>query len=136
MANRRPRGEGWISFEHRGPCRDSERHRHCPGRWRGEVTLGFTSEGSRNRRRVTGRTKTAVQDKLKALHVDLDMGITPMAGYAADTVRQAAEDGLREGLGGRAAKTIKKNENVLGPIVKAIGAKRLRELRAADVLCR
>jgi len=133
MANRRPRGEGGISFEHRGACRDSERHRHCPGRWRGEVTLGFTSEGSRNRRRVTGRTKTEVQDKLKAMHADLDMGIIPKAGHAAYTVRQAAEDWLNEGLDGRAAKTIKKNENVLGPILKAIGAKRLRELTAADV---
>src|SRR6266487_5944230 len=114
-AVRRPRGDGGISFDHRGPCRDSERHRHCPGRWRGEVTLGFTPEGKRNRRRVTGRTKTEVQEKLKALHADLDMGITPKAGYSAYTVRQAAEDWLKHGLDGRAAKTIKKNENVLCP---------------------
>ena len=133
MANRRPRGDGGISFDHRGPCRDSERHRHCPGRWRGEVTLGFTPEGKRNRRRVTGRTKTEVQEKLKALHADLDMGITPKAGYSAYTVRQAAEDWLKHGLDGRAAKTIKKNENVLGPILAVIGGKRLRELTAADV---
>jgi hypothetical protein len=25
---------------HRGPCRDPERHRHCPGLWRGEITSG------------------------------------------------------------------------------------------------
>jgi hypothetical protein len=74
------------------------------------VTLGFTSEGQRNKRRVTGRTKTEVQEKLKALHSDLDMGITPKAGYSAYTVRQAAEDWLKQGLDGRAAKTIKKNE--------------------------
>ncbi len=133
MANRRLRGEGGISFDHRGPCSDSERHRHCPGRWRAEVTLGFTPEGKRDRRRVTGRTKSEVQDKLKALHADLDMGITPKAGYSAYTLRQAAEDWLREGLHGRAAKTIKKNENVLAPILRAIGSKKLRELTAADV---
>ena len=52
-----------------------------------------------------------VKDKLKALHADVDMGITPKAGYSAYTVRQAAEDWLREGLEGRSAKTIKKNEN-------------------------
>lgn len=133
MTNRRPRGEGGISFDHRGPCRDSVRHRHCPGRWRGEVTLGFTPEGRRNRRRVTGRTKAEVQKKLKALTADLDMGIIPKAGYAAYTVRQAAENWLKQGLDGRAPKTIKKNENVLAPILTAIGGKRLRELTAADV---
>ena len=133
MANRRLHGEGGISFDHRGPCSDSQRHRNCPGRWRGEVTLGFTPEGKRDRRRVTGRTKTEVQDKLKALYADLDMGITRKAGDSAYTLRQAAEDWLRDGLDGRAAKTIKKNENVLAPILEAIGSKKLRELNAADV---
>ncbi len=133
MANRRLHGEGGISFDHRGPCSDSQRHRHCPGRWRGEVTLGFTPEGKRDRRRVTGRTKTEVQDKLKALYADLDMGITRKAGDSAYTLRQAAEDWLRDGLDGRSAKTIKKNENVLAPILEAIGSKKLRELTAADV---
>jgi hypothetical protein len=92
MATRRRRGEDGISFEHRGPCTDSDRHRHCPGRWVGEVALGFTPAGKRNRRRVTGTTKTAVLDKLKELHKALDKGITPKAGYTAYTVRQAAED--------------------------------------------
>jgi integrase len=133
MANRRPRGDGGISFDHRGPCSDSERHRHCPGSWRGEVTLGFTAEGKRDRRRVKGRTKTEVQEKLKALQADLDKGITPKAGSATYTVQQAAEDWLREGLTGRAAKTVKKNENVLSPILKTIGARKLRELTAAEV---
>ena len=133
MANRRLHGEGGISFDHRGPCRDSQRHRNCPGRWRGEVTLGFTPEGKRDRRRVTGRTKTEVQDKLKALYADLDMGITRKAGDSAYTLRQAAEDWLRDGLDGRSAKTVKKNENVLAPILDAIGSKKLRELTAADV---
>ena len=92
MANRRLHGEGGISFDHRGPCRDSQRHRNCPGRWRGEVTLTFASGGKRDRRRVTGRTKSEVQDKLRALQADLDVGITPKTGYSAYTVRQAAED--------------------------------------------
>jgi len=106
------------------------RHRHCPGRWRGEVTLGFTPKGKRSRRRVAGRTKAEVQEKLKALNADLDVGIIPKAGY---TVRQAAEDWLKQGLDGRAPKTIKKNENVLGPILTIIGGKKLRELTAAEV---
>ena len=66
MATRRRRGEDGISFEHRGPCRDPERHRHCPGLWRGEFTLGYTGDGTRTRRKASGKTKAAVVDKLRA----------------------------------------------------------------------
>ena len=135
MARRRGWGEDSIHFEHRGgPCRDPERHNGCPGVWRGAVSLGYSSDGQhRIRRKVSGKTKTAVKDRLKALHANLDTGITPKAGYSAYTVRQAAEDWLKEGLDGRAAKTIKKNENVLEPILTVIGARKLRQLSAADV---
>src|SRR5215813_1407965 len=135
MARRRGSGEDSIHFEHRGgPCRDPERHNGCPGVWRGAVSLGYSPDGQRRiRRKVSGKTKTVVKDKLKALHSDLDTGITPKAGYSAYTVRQAAEDWLKEGLDGRSAKTIKKNENVLAPILKAVGGRKLRQLSAADV---
>jgi integrase len=133
MATRRRRGEDGISFEHRGPCRDPERHRHCPGLWRGEFTLRYAEDGRRERRKASGKTKAAVIDKLRELHRELNQGIVPKTGYANYTVRQAAEDWLRNGLDGRAAKTIKKNENVLEPILKVIGARKLRELTAADV---
>jgi integrase len=72
-------------------------------------------------------------DRLRELHRDLEQGIVPKAGYANYTVRQAAEDWLRKGLDGRSAKTIKTNENVVEPILKVIGARKLRELTAADV---
>lgn len=135
MAKRRGWGEDSIHFEHRGgPCRDPERHNGCPGMWRGAVSLGYSADGQhRIRRKVSGKTKTAVKDKLRTLHADLDTGITPKSGYSTYTVRQAAEDWLKEGLGGRSAKTIKKNENVLEPILTVIGARKLREVSAADV---
>ena len=114
MAVLRRRGEDGISFEHRRPCRDPERHRHCPGLWRGEFTLSYTN-GKRTRRKASGKTKAAVFDKLRQLHHELDKGIVPKTGYANYTVRQAAEDWLANGLGGRSAKTIKKNQNVLEP---------------------
>jgi hypothetical protein len=133
MATRRRRGEDGISFEHRGPCRDPQRHRHCPGLWRGEITIGYTGDGKRARRKVSGTIKAAVVDKLRDLHHQLDKGITPKAGYTNYTVRQAAGDWLAHGLDGRSPKTVKKNQNVLEPILNVIGARKLRELTAADV---
>jgi integrase len=133
MAARRRRGEDGISFEHRGSCCDPERHRHCPGLWRGEITLGYTGDGKRARRKVSGATKAAVVDKLRELHTDLHQGIVPKAGYANYTVRQAAEDWLANGLDGRSPKTVKKNQNMVEPILKVVGDRKLRELSAADV---
>ena len=135
MAKRRGRGEDSISFEHRGgPCRDPDRHNGCPGIWRGVISLGYSPDGARRiRRKVAGKTKTAVKDKLKALHADIDKGITPKAGYSAYTVRQAAQDWLQDGLAGRSAKTVKKNQNVLEPILNVIGNRKLRQLSAGDV---
>jgi integrase len=130
MSSRRGWGEDGIFFEHGAPCRDSDRHRHCQGRWRGVISLGFGPDGKRIRRKVSGKTKAAVQDRLKALHADLETGVRASPNY---TVRRAAEDWLKEGLNGRSAKTIKKNENVLAPILATIGARRLRELTADDV---
>jgi integrase len=116
MTTRRRRGEDGISFEHRGPCRDPARHRNCPGLWRGELTLEYTGD-----------------DKLRDLRTQLDKGVTPKAGYVHYTVRQAAEDWLAHGLEGRSPKTIKKNQNVLQPILAVIGARKLRDLTADDV---
>ena len=133
MAARRRRGEDGISFEHRGPCRDPTRHRHCPGLWRGEFTLGYTGDGQRTRRKASGKTKVAVVDKLRQLHHELDQGIVPKTGYANYTVRQTAGDWLANGLEGRSAKTVTKNQNVLDPILTVIGTRKLRQLTAADV---
>lgn len=71
-----------------------------------------------------------VQDRLKALHGDLESSIRARPNY---TVRRAAEDWLTEGLDGRSAKTIEKNEHVLAPILATIGARKLRDLTAGDV---
>jgi integrase len=81
---------------------------------------------------VYGKTKTAVADKLKELHDDLDKGIKRPAGSASYNVRQAAEDWLREGLK-RAPKTIRKNRDVLEPILAVVGETKLRELTSGEV---
>ncbi len=94
------------------------------------VSLGFGPNGKRLRRKVTGSTKATVQDRLKKLHEELDSGVRTTSNY---NVRRAAEDFLREGLAGRAPKTIKKNENVLAPILASIGGRKLHELTAGEV---
>jgi len=75
-------------------------HRGCSGRWRGAVSLGYGPDGKRIRRKVGGRTKQEVRDKLEALHADLTAGIAAPDGRY--TVGQAIEDWLRDGLDGRA----------------------------------
>ena len=132
MTERRSKGDDAIYFEHDGPCRDDKRHRHCPGRWRGEITTGWSPSGKRIRRRVGAPTKTGVQDKLKVLRKDLEAGITKPA-PSNYTVRKAAEDWLASGLTGRSPRTVKKNQNVLEPILAVIGSTRLRELDAPAV---
>src|SRR5438067_1856472 len=68
---RRGQGEGSVHFEHQGPCRDPGDHRHCPGRWRGVVSLGFGPGGKRLRRAVSGRTKTEAREKIRALREEV-----------------------------------------------------------------
>jgi hypothetical protein len=75
MQERRSKGDDAIYFEHDGPCKDTTRHRRCPGRWRGEITLGRNPTGRRLRRRVSGVSKAAVQDALKELRKEIDGGI-------------------------------------------------------------
>ena len=78
-----------------------------------------------------GRTKQEVKDKLEALHADLSVGIAAPDGRY--TVGQAIEDWLRDGLDGRAEKTVTLNRGALKPFVDRIGKRLLRELTAQDV---
>jgi hypothetical protein len=47
----------------------------------GAVSLGFGPDGRRRRRKVYGTTKTAVYDKLRELHRELNKGVAPKADY-------------------------------------------------------
>jgi integrase len=132
MTERRSKGDDAIYFEHDGPCKDSTRHRRCPGRWRGEVTLGRSPDGRRLRRRVSGPSKAAVQDALKDLRKEIDGGITK-AGSGSYTVRRCCEDWLTGGLPGRDPETVATNRFVLEPVLAVIGNLRLRDLDVTDV---
>jgi integrase len=120
-----------IYFDHSGDCRDARYHKGCPGRWRGAVSLGYGPDGKRIRRKVGGSTKREVKDKLEALHADLSVGIAAPGGRY--TVGQAIEDWLRDGLDGRAEKTVTLNRGALKPFADRIGKRPLRELTAQDV---
>jgi integrase len=115
---RRGHGEDAIYF-------DAAKNRYV-----GAVSLGFGPDGKRVRRKVTGRTKQDVRDKLKALHAELDRGLHTSAAY---TVRQAVDDWLQGGLPGRSERTRSIYQEALEPLLERIGGRPLRELTARDV---
>ena len=115
-ARRRGHGEDAIYFD------------EAKNRYVGAVSLGFGPDGKRIRRKVTGRTKQDVRDKLKALHAELDRGLRTSSTY---TVRQAVDDWLEGGLPGRSERTRSIYQEALPPLLERIGGKPLKELTAA-----
>jgi len=119
-----------ASARRRGHGEDSIYFAAAKNRYVGAVSVGHTPEGKRIRRKVYGRTKQDVRDKLKALHQELNAGIRSSAGY---TVRDAVEDWLREGLDGRSERTRALYEGLLEPVLEIIGTRPLRDLSAREV---
>jgi integrase len=131
-ATRRGRGEDGISFEHaKGTeCRDARFHRHCQGRWRGSISMGFDANGKRIRRKVSGRTKTAVQDALAELREELGRAPKSSRTY---TVNEAVAEWLDKGLPGRSERTTAVYKLAVGYLLKKIGSRPLRDLSAGEV---
>ena len=99
-------------------------------RYVGAISVGFGPDGNRIRRKVTGKTKAEVRDKLKAAHNELDRGLHTSATY---TVQQAVDDWLEGGLQGRSDRTRSIYHEALKPLLGHIGTRPLRELTARDV---
>lgn len=119
MSARRGHGEDSIYFD------------EAKQRYIGAVSLGWSADGKRRiRRKVSGRTKTEVRDKLRELRRELDNGIQTAPHY---TVGQAVDDWLAYGLADRSEKTISTRREVVTPLADLIGAVKLRDLTAADV---
>jgi integrase len=116
--SRRSRGEDAVYFA------------TAKNRYVGSVSLGYGPDGKRIRRKVFGKTKQEVKDKLKALHQELNAGIRSSRTY---TVREAVEDWLREDLDGTSERTRTLYDGLLEPVLEMIGAKPLRDLTAGDV---
>lgn len=73
------------------------------------ISMGSGPDGRRVRRKVSGRTKTEVKDKLQVLHDELRDGVRTSATY---TVQSAVDDWLAHGLDGRSAKTVSTNRGI------------------------
>ena len=64
-------------------------------RYVGSVSLGYGPDGKWIRRKVFGRTKQEVRDRLKELHQELNSAVKSSRTH---TVRDTVEDWLREAL--------------------------------------
>jgi hypothetical protein len=97
-------GMAEASVKRRGHGEDAIYFEAAKNRYVGAVSVGYAADGKRVRRKVSGRTKQEVRDKLRALHAELDAGVRSSAGY---TARRAVEDWLGEALDGRSKRTRK-----------------------------
>jgi len=126
MAGRR--GQGSLSFEHRGECKDPKWHRACTGLWR-----GVTSEvidGQRVRVKVSAKTKAEAQTKLKTKLDEQRQGVRSSGTY---TVGHCVEDWIGHGLDGRSDKTRQTYREAVAPLLAILGSKPLRDLAATEV---
>ena len=105
---------------------DASRNRYI-----GAVDLGLSPAGTRIRKKVSGKTKVEVRDKLRELHKQMDVGLRPRRRY---TVGDALEDWLAHGVDGLSARAVTLYR---GTIVKALneelGGVKLTELTASGV---
>jgi integrase len=120
MPARRSRGEGALYW-------DESRQR-----WMAAVDIGFSPTGKRQRRWVSGRTKTEAKQKLLALRRDQTDGL-PIE-HRTYTVREAVESWLEHGLTGRDDNTVT-NRTILAHthVIPALGSRRLVDLTPEEV---
>ena len=115
----------------RGQGEDSIYWDESKNRYIGAVSLGFSPAGTRIRKKVTGRTKTEVRDKLRDLHKQVEGGLRPRRRY---TVEDALEDWLAHGLDGVSARTVTLYRGTIAKALREeLGSVKLTELTAADV---
>ena len=85
---------------------------------------------TRIRKKVSGKTKAEVRDKLKELHKELDVGLRPQRGY---DVGAALEDWLAHGLEGRSANTVTLYRHAAAALTEQLGTVTLMKLTAVNV---
>ena len=102
-----------ATSKRRGHGEDSIYWDESRKRYIGAVDLGFSPAGTRIRKKVSGKTKVEVRDKLRELHKETDAGLRPRRRY---TVGDALEDWLAHGVDGLSERTVTLYR---GTIVKA-----------------
>jgi integrase len=120
MPARRSRGEGSLYW-------DESRQR-----WMAAVDVGFSPTGKRQRRWVSGKTKTEAKQKLLALRRDQSDGLPTE--HRTYTVREAVESWLEHGMTGRDDNTVA-NRTILAQthVIPALGSRRLVDLTPEEV---
>jgi integrase len=115
----------------RGQGEDSIYWDSSKNRYIGAISLGFSPSGSRIRRKVTGRTKAGVRDKLRQLRQEVDSGLSLSRSY---TVNAALDDWLAHGLDDVSARTVKLYRDTIAPALREqLGTVVLRNLTARGV---
>lgn len=118
-AKRRGHGDDSIYW-------DAEKRRYV-----GAVSLGHDASGKRRRRKVSGRTKADVRDKLRQAREEISAGVHSSARH---TVADAVQAYLEVGMVDKSPGTVAKSRNYAEQhITPHIGAAKLRELTADDV---
>ncbi|MCP2266406.1 tyrosine recombinase XerC [Promicromonospora thailandica] len=116
---RRSRGERSVWF-------DESRNR-----WIAEATVGYSGSGKRIRRKGSGTSKSAALAALKERIDDYKKGLGPNA--EKYTVANAISDWLEYGHGDVDVDTFKRHDYLSQHVVKALGARKLRDLRTREV---
>lgn len=115
----------------RGQGEDSIYWDSSKNRYVGAVSLGFSPAGTRLRRKVTGRTKAEVREKLRGLHQEVESGLRLSPSY---TVNDALDDWLGHGLDDVSARTVILYRSTIAPALREqLGTVKLRNLTAGDV---
>ena len=101
-------------------------------RWRGAVSLGYDEHGNRVRKKVSGRTRAEVAEKLRKLHQQVDSGVVPDDRL---TVQAFLDRWLTVNLPGTVAESTEDDyvDTVRLHLVPALGRKRLAKLTVADL---
>jgi integrase len=113
---RRERGDDGIYWDKINKC------------YLGTISLGYAAEGKRIRRRVRGKTKAEVKDKLNELHDEIKAGIRTPTTY---TVKECVADWLEDLTLDET--TVAEYRGQAGKwIYPKIGGMKLRDFKVAD----